>query len=87
MVIAVYGFFEAVIVNYRPVVLSESLEASFPSSHVMIVICVMATVMLQFHYYLREKRGVVVGGGCRGRQEIKAFQAFGSPTGQTAFLA
>ena len=56
MVIAVYLFFEVVVVNDRPIILSESLEASFPSSHVMFVNCIMATAMLQFHYYLRDKK-------------------------------
>ena len=56
MVIAVYLFFEVVVVNDRPIILSEILEASFPSSHVMFVNCIMATAMLQFHYYLRERK-------------------------------
>lgn len=56
MVIAVYLFFEVVVVNDRSIILSESLEASFPSSHVMFVNCIMATAMLQFHYYLRERK-------------------------------
>lgn len=56
IVVAVYVFFELVIVNYRPIILSQNLEASFPSSHAMIVICIMVTAMLQFHHYLCNKK-------------------------------
>lgn len=46
IVIALYLFFEFVVINYRPVMLSQSLEAAYPSSHAMIVICIMVTAML-----------------------------------------
>lgn len=56
---ACYVFFEVVVINYRPVILTQGsvLEASFPSSHTMASICIMATAMIEFHDYLRKRRG------------------------------
>ena len=56
MVVAlVYLFFELVIINYRPVILDAGLEASYPSSHTVIAICIFGMAIMQFHHYLRGK--------------------------------
>lgn len=47
-VMAVYVFFEAVPVNCRPVLIDGVLEASYPSSTTVLVLCVMAPALLQF---------------------------------------
>ena len=47
VVMAAYGFFERVVVNYRPILMDGVLEASYPSSTTMLVLCVMPTAILQ----------------------------------------
>lgn len=46
-VLAAYVFFEIVVINYRPVLIDGRLEASYPSSTTMLVMCVMPAAMLQ----------------------------------------
>lgn len=50
-----YIFFEKVIINYRPVVFDEGLEASFPSSHTMLAICITGSAAMQFRRYFKYK--------------------------------
>ena len=47
VVAAAFLFFEMVVVNYRPVLIEGKLEASYPSSTTMLVMCVMPTAMMQ----------------------------------------
>lgn len=49
VVMAAYILFEQCIVNYRPVLIDGFLEASYPSSTTLLVMCVMPTAMMQLH--------------------------------------
>jgi undecaprenyl-diphosphatase len=42
-----YLVFESFVINYRPVLIAGNLEASYPSSTTLLVLCVMPTAMMQ----------------------------------------
>lgn len=53
IVMAVYIFFEMFVVNYRPILINGILEASYPSSTTMLVMCVMPTAIMQFNVRIK----------------------------------
>lgn len=46
VVIFIYIFFEKVIVNYRPILMNGFLEASYPSSHTLMTICLCGSSII-----------------------------------------
>ena len=52
LVAAAYVFFEAVTINYRPVLINGHLEGSYPSSTTMLVMCVMLTSVGLFRRFI-----------------------------------
>ena len=57
VVMAAYVLFEVLVINYRPVLINGILEASYPSSTTMLVMCVMPTAIMQFN--ARIKNGIL----------------------------
>lgn len=53
IVFAIYMFFEYVVINYRPVLINGYLEASYPSSTTMLVLCVMPTAIMQLNKWIK----------------------------------
>lgn len=53
VVLAVYFLFEKVIINYRPVLIENRLEASYPSSTTMLALCILPTAMMQLSSRIR----------------------------------
>lgn len=42
-----YLIFEVVVINYRPILVDGVLEASYPSSHTILAICIIGTAIIQ----------------------------------------
>ena len=56
VVMAAYVFFEMVVINYRPVLINGYLEASYPSSTTLLVLCVMPTAMMQLYGRIKNEK-------------------------------
>lgn len=52
-VLAVFFLFELFQINHRPVLIQGRLEASYPSSTTLLVLCVMSTAQMQLRRRLR----------------------------------
>lgn len=50
-----YLFFEEVVINCRPTLINGYLEASYPSSTTLLVLCVMPTALMQLNARVKNK--------------------------------
>ena len=57
LVIGLYILFENVIINYRPIIMPDNThpEASFPSSHTMLVCIIMGSAAMLINRYIKNK--------------------------------
>lgn len=58
--VVVYGFFELVVVNYRPLLVDGVAKASYPSTHAMLFATVLPLVVGQVWHYLRSKPWCII---------------------------
>lgn len=71
LVLLMYVLFEGLEINYRPMLIEGILEASYPSSTTMLVLCVMLTAVMQADMRIQNpKRKMVV------TWAVRAFTAF-----------
>ena len=56
VVMAAFLFFEKCVVNFRPVLIEGTLEASYPSSTTMLAMCVMPTAIMQIKERVESRR-------------------------------
>ena len=56
IVILIYVFFEKCIINYRPVIIDGVLEASYPSSHTLLSICICGSSLLINKYLFNNEK-------------------------------
>ncbi len=58
VVLLFYILFEIIVINYRPVLMEGELEASYPSSHTMLSICVVTSAMVVLSEMLEKKKAL-----------------------------
>ncbi len=56
IVFVAYILFEVFAINYRPVLIEGYLEASYPSSTTLLVMCVMPTAMMQLSKRIKKEK-------------------------------
>ena len=62
LVVVAYVIFEVFAINYRPILIDGHLEASYPSSTTLLVMCVIPTAIMQCYKRIKNKdiRNIVI---------------------------
>ena len=55
IVIGLYIFFETYVINYRPILMDGILEASYPSSHTLLSVCIFGSSLIINKYLFKNK--------------------------------
>lgn len=55
IVIGLYIFFETCIINYRPILMDGILEASYPSSHTLLSVCICGSSLIINKYLFKNR--------------------------------
>lgn len=60
IVLCAYITFEIFKVNYRPILVDGVLEASYPSSHTLLSLCITASAIFESHLLLKNKKALLI---------------------------
>lgn len=55
-----YLLFEVLVVSKRPVLVEGKLEASYPSSHTVLAVCILSSAIIEVHKLFENKRKLVI---------------------------
>lgn len=55
-----YALFEILVINKRPVLVDGKLEASYPSSHTMLAICIMGSAIIEFNKFFSQNKKLLI---------------------------
>ena len=61
VVIVLYVLFEKLAINYRPLALDEGLEASYPSTHTMLILTILGTAIPLIGKYISNSKLSLTG--------------------------
>ena len=61
VVVILYVLFEKVIINYRPVLIDGVLEASYPSSHTLLALCICGSSLIANKYLFKDRKSAKYG--------------------------